>query len=189
MTFATIVLPCLDYYHLLIEGLYLPLCLLFILVVVLLVHLFRYLYRFLGGDNWKLNMFLTLSFSTRDFVSGFRCVEFLFNFSTIFWCYSMGTMFAIVLIWFIISIPLSVIGSILASKRPLLSVPVRTNQIPRQIPTQPWYLRTIPVMFISGIFPFGSIAVEMYFIYSSIWFNKIFICLDFIFLFHINDFN
>ena len=41
MTFATIVLPCLDYYHLLIEGLYLPLCLLFILVVVLLVHLFR----------------------------------------------------------------------------------------------------------------------------------------------------
>ena len=100
----------------------------------------------------------------------------------------MGTMFAIVLIWFIISIPLSVIGSILASKRPLLSVPVRTNQIPRQIPTQPWYLRTIPVMFISG-FPFGSIAVEMYFIYSSIWFNKIFICLIFIFLFHINDFN
>ena len=95
----------------------------------------------------------------------------------------MGTMFAIVLIWFIISIPLSVIGSILASKRPLLSVPVRTNQIPRQIPTQPWYLRTIPVMFISGIFPFGSIAVEMYFIYSSIWFNKIFICLILFFCF------
>ena len=36
-------------------------------------------------------------------------------------------------------------------------------------------------MLISGIFPFGSIAVEMYFIYSSIWFNKIFYMFGFLF--------
>lgn len=92
-----------------------------------------------------------------------------------------GTMFAIVVLWFLISIPLSVVGSILALKRPLLSVPVRTNQIPRQIPQQPWYLRTLPVMLIAGIFPFGLIAVEMYFIYLSLWFNRIFYMFGFLF--------
>lgn len=140
-----------------------------------------YLYRFLGGDNWKLNMLLT-----PILVPGLLFTVFVFlNFFLISVQSSgaipMGTMIAIIVIWFVISIPLSVIGSILASKKPLLTVPVRTNQIPRQIPPQPWYLRTIPVMLISGIFPFGSIAVEMYFIYSSIWFNKIFYMFGFLF--------
>lgn len=140
-----------------------------------------YLYRFLGGDNWKLNMFLTPVLVPGILFLVFVVLNFFLISVQSSGAIPMGTMFAIVLIWFIISIPLSVIGSILASKRPLLSVPVRTNQIPRQIPTQPWYLRTIPVMFISGIFPFGSIAVEMYFIYSSIWFNKIFYMFGFLF--------
>ena len=93
----------------------------------------------------------------------------------------LAQMFAMTTIWFVISIPLSVVGSILASKKSMLAIPVRTNQIPRQIPQQPWYLRNFPLMIISGIFPFGSIAVEMYFIYSSLWFNKIFYMFGFLF--------
>lgn len=140
-----------------------------------------YLYRFLGGDNWKLNMLLTPILVPGILFSAFVFLNFFLISVQSSGAIPMGTMFAIIIIWFIISIPLSVIGSILASKRPLLTVPVRTNQIPRQIPPQPWYLRTIPVMLISGIFPFGSIAVEMYFIYSSIWFNKIFYMFGFLF--------
>ncbi|EMG48425.1 EMP70 Transmembrane 9 superfamily member 1 [Candida maltosa Xu316] len=140
-----------------------------------------YLYRFLGGDNWKLNMILTPLLVPGALFAIFVFLNFFLISVQSSGAIPMGTMMAIIVIWFIISIPLSVIGSILASKRPLLSVPVRTNQIPRQIPTQPWYLRTIPIMFISGIFPFGSIAVEMYFIYSSIWFSKIFYMFGFLF--------
>lgn len=140
-----------------------------------------YLYRFLGGDNWKLNLVLT-----PVLVPGILFAIFVFlNFFLISVDSSgavpMGTMVAVIFIWFAISLPLSIAGAILASKRPLLDVPVRTNQIPRQVPQQPWYLRLIPVMFISGIFPFGSIAVEMYFIYSSLWFNKIFYMFGFLF--------
>ena len=77
-----------------------------------------YLYRFLGGDNWKLNMLLT-----PILVPGLLFTVFVFlNFFLISVQSSgaipMGTMIAIIVIWFVISIPLSVIGSILASKNP-----------------------------------------------------------------------
>lgn len=140
-----------------------------------------YLYRFFGGDNWKLNMILT-----PVLVPGIMFAILIFlNFFLIFVKSSgaipFGTMVAMILIWFCFSIPLSIAGSILSSKRKMISIPTRTNQIPRQIPEQPWYMRTIPVMFISGIFPFGTIAVEMYFIYTSLWFNRIYYMFGFLF--------
>lgn len=154
---------------------------LFVLLSIVASFVSGYLYKFWGGDNWKLNMILT-PILVPGILFG---VLLLLNFFLIYVHSSgaipFGTLFAIIAIWFIVSIPLAILGSILASKRPLLSVPVRTNQIPRQIPTQPWYLRTLPVMFISGFFPFGSIAVEMYFIYTSIWFNRIFYMFGFLF--------
>lgn len=140
-----------------------------------------YLYRFLGGDNWKLNLLLTPVLVPGILFGVFVLLNFFLISVDSSGAIPIGTMIAIVVIWFVISIPLSVIGSIVASKRPLLDVPVRTNQIPRQIPQQPWYLKLIPVTLISGIFPFGSIAVEMYFIYSSLWFNKIFYMFGFLF--------
>ncbi|KAK6454880.1 uncharacterized protein RJT20DRAFT_98277 [Scheffersomyces xylosifermentans] len=140
-----------------------------------------YLYRFLGGDNWKLNLILTPIVVPGTLFAIFIFLNFFLIYVQSSGAIPVGTMAAIVVIWFLISIPLSVVGSLLSSKRPLITVPVRTNQIPRQIPAQPWYLRTIPVMLISGIFPFGSIAVEMYFIYSSIWFNRIFYMFGFLF--------
>ncbi|KAI5955167.1 TMN2 [Candida jiufengensis] len=140
-----------------------------------------YLYRFLGGEDWKMNLILTPIIVPGILFGIFIFLNFFLISVDSSGAIPMGTMITIVMIWFLISIPLSVVGSILASKRPLLDIPVRTNQIPRQIPQQPWYLRLIPIMFISGIFPFGSIAVEMYFIYSSLWFNKIFYMFGFLF--------
>lgn len=140
-----------------------------------------YLYRFWGGENWKLNMILTPVLVPGVMFGVLVLLNFFLIYVNSSGAIPFGTMFAIIAIWFVVSIPLAVIGSVLASKRPLISVPVRTNQIPRQIPTQPWYLKTFPMMLMSGIFPFGSIAVEMYFIYSSIWFNRIFYMFGFLF--------
>lgn len=47
--------------------------------------------------------------------------------------------------------------------------PVRTNQIPRQIPVQSVYTRTIPAMLMGGILPFGCIFIQLFFILNSIW--------------------
>ena len=94
----------------------------------------------------------------------------------------IGTMFAIVLIWFLISVPLSVAGSFFGFRRPILEAPVRTNQIPRQIPEQVVYLRPIPSILLSGVLPFGAIFVELYFIMNSIWFHKAYYMFGFLFI-------
>jgi len=47
--------------------------------------------------------------------------------------------------------------------------PVRTNQIPRQIPDQSMYIRTVPGILMGGILPFGCIFIQLFFILNSIW--------------------
>lgn len=111
-----------------------------------------------------------------------------------------GTMLALVLIWFVISVPLSVAGSWLgfkqavsqlwSSKCPLqltrskqsIEGPTKTNQIPRQVPPMAGSLRTIPSILLTGILPFGAIFVELYFIMTSLWTNKIYYMFGFLFL-------
>jgi transmembrane 9 superfamily protein 2/4 len=91
-------------------------------------------------------------------------------------------MLVIISIWFIISVPLSFAGSWLGFRAPVIEPPVRTNQIPRQIPPTTTYLKPIPSMLLVGILPFGAIFVELYFIMQSIWFNKIYYMFGFLFL-------
>ena len=48
--------------------------------------------------------------------------------------------------------------------------PVRTNQIPRQIPDQTFYTKPIPGIVMGGILPFGCIFIQLFFILNSIWY-------------------
>jgi len=139
------------------------------------------IYKFFGGEKWKLNMILTPILVPGGILVTFAFLNFFLIFVKSSGAVPAGTLLAIVAIWFVISLPISAVGSILALKKEQLSQPVRTNQIPRQIPTQPFYLKTIVVALVAGIFPFGSISVEMYFIYSSLWFNRVFYMFGFLF--------
>ena len=47
--------------------------------------------------------------------------------------------------------------------------PVRTNQIPRQVPEQTLYTKFLPGMLMGGILPFGCIFIQLFFILNSIW--------------------
>ncbi|GEQ72030.1 hypothetical protein JCM33374_g5716 [Metschnikowia sp. JCM 33374] len=154
---------------------------LFIFFGIISSYISGYIYRFFGGENWKLNLILTPTLVPGVLFGVFIFLNFFLINVNSSGAIPAGTMVAIMVIWFAISLPLSVVGSIWQSKRSTLSVPVRTNQIPRQIPPQHWYLRTIPAMIMCGLFPFGSIAVELYFIYSSIWFNRIYYMFGFLF--------
>jgi len=53
--------------------------------------------------------------------------------------------------------------------RQAIEHPVRTNQIPRQIPEQSMYIRTVPGVLMGGILPFGCIFIQLFFILNSIW--------------------
>ncbi|GCE99961.1 transmembrane 9 super member 1 [Zygosaccharomyces mellis] len=139
------------------------------------------IYKFFKGPYWKINMLLT-----PVLVPGGIFITIIFlNFFLVFVHSSgaipAGTLFTIILLWFVFSIPLSFAGSLISRKRCSLdNHPTKTNQIARQIPIQPWYLKTVPVSLIAGVFPFASIAVELYFIYTSLWFNKIFYMFGFL---------
>ena len=60
--------------------------------------------------------------------------------------------------------------------------PTKTNQIPRQVPPMTGTLRTIPSMFLISLLPFGAIFVELYFIMTSLWTNKIYYMFGFLFI-------
>lgn len=54
--------------------------------------------------------------------------------------------------------------------------PVRTNQIPRQIPEQSFYTKPFPGIVMGGILPFGCIFIQLFFILNSIWWDVSVIC-------------
>ena len=138
-------------------------------------------YKIMGGENWKLNIILTPllvpgylppnQISCRIVFGTFIFLNFFLIAAHSSGAVPLGTMFATLLIWFLISVPLSIAGSFLGFRRPIPDPPVRTNQIPRQIPDQVIYLRPIPGIFLSGVLPFGAIFVKLYFIMNSIWFH------------------
>ena len=139
-------------------------------------------YKFFQGPYWKANMILT-----PILVPGFIFSVILSMNLILLYVHSSdvvpaSTLFFMVCLWIIFSMPSAVAGSLIAHKKCHWDEhPTKTNQIARQIPFQPWYLKTIPATLIAGIFPFGSIAIELYFIYSSLWFNKIFYMFGFLF--------
>ncbi|KAK4757773.1 hypothetical protein SAY87_019074 [Trapa incisa] len=93
-----------------------------------------------------------------------------------------GTMFALVFLWFGISVPLVFVGSYIGSKKPAVEDPVKTNKIPRQIPEQAWYMNPAFSVLIGGILPFGAVFIELFFILTSIWLNQFYYIFGFLFL-------
>ena len=52
-------------------------------------------------------------------------------------------MLAVLTLWFGISVPLVFLGAYFGYKKDPIEFPVITSNIPRQIPTQPWYLHPV----------------------------------------------
>ncbi len=139
-------------------------------------------YKTLGGENWKLNIA-----STPALVPGIVfSVFFLLNLFV--WgkgssgAVPLSTMLAIIAIWFLISVPLSVAGSWLGFKQAPIEPPTRINQIPRQIPPVSRSLQLWPSILMAGVLPFCSIFVELYFIMTSLWTSKIYYMFGFLFI-------
>jgi transmembrane 9 superfamily protein 2/4 len=62
------------------------------------------------------------------------------------------------------------------------SLSVRTNQIPRAIPEQQWYMHPVVTCMLAGLLPFGAVSVELYFIMSALWLHQIYYIFGFLFL-------
>ena len=126
-------------------------------------------YKCLKGAQWK-----TLTLLTAFLYPGIVFVGALFlNF--FIWgrgssgAVPFGTIFALIVMWFCVSMPLVFLGAFLGFKQKLPDAPVRTNEIPRQIPLQAWYMGGAFNVLMGGILPFGAIFIELFFIMTSVW--------------------
>ncbi|EEQ34301.1 Transmembrane 9 superfamily member 2 [Microsporum audouinii] len=139
-------------------------------------------YKSFGGESWKRLIILTpvlvpaIAFSTFFLLNLFVWAKGSSG------AVPFTTMLLTVIIWFVISVPLSVAGSWVGLKLPGFEGPTKTNQIPRQIPPTVWSLRPLPSTLITGMLPFATIFVELYFIMTSLWTNKIYYMFGFLFL-------
>lgn len=84
-----------------------------------------------------------------------------------------GTLIGLLALWLLIQVPLVYIGSWFGYVRASpWDHPLKTNAIPRQIPLQPWYLRSPTGPLLMGLIPFAVLFIELLFVFRNLWQDK-----------------
>jgi len=140
------------------------------------------LYKFFRGEHWKR---VTLGTATL-FPGFFFSIFFTLNLG-LWWKGSSGavpfmTLFALLVLWFGISVPLVFLGAYFGFRKDAIEVPVRVNTIPREIPMQPWFVQPLFSSLVGGVLPFGAVFTELFFILSSIWQHQMYYLFGFLVL-------
>lgn len=76
---------------------------------------------------------------------------------------------ALLALWFFVSVPLMFFGAYHGFKAKRIKLPTKTNRIPRQIPSQPWYTNKYLMIALGGVLPFTALYFEFFFVLNSIW--------------------
>ncbi|XP_054453697.1 transmembrane 9 superfamily member 2 isoform X2 [Anoplopoma fimbria] len=183
MTFITLFLACLGFLSPANRGALMTCAVvLWVLLGTPAGYVSARLYKTFGGEKWKTNVLLTALLCPGIVFADF----FLMN--LILWvegssaAIPFGTLVAILALWFGISVPLTFIGAYFGFKKAAIEQPVRTNQIPRQIPEQSFFTKPIPGIVMGGILPFGCIFIQLFFILNSIWSHQMYYMFGFLFL-------
>lgn len=96
------------------------------------------IYKMFRGTEWKQNTILT-AFLYPAFI-----FAVFFGLNLVLWyegssgAIAFPTFFTLFFLWFCVSVPLVFLGSFFGYKKEVITHPVRTNLIPRQIPPQAW---------------------------------------------------
>lgn len=135
------------------------------------------------GKTWILTMLLTATlFPT-------MCLSIAFVLNSIAIGYHslaavpFGTILIVLIGWIFISFPLCLFGTVVGRNwNGLPDNPCRVKRIPSPIPTRRWYLRPWVIALMGGLLPFGSIFIEMYFVFTSFWNYKVYYVYGFMLL-------
>ena len=133
--------------------------------------------------NWVKTMLLTaLVFPSFCFTVGFALNTIAVYYGTML-AIPIGTVIKVLLIWVLVSLPLTVVGTIFGrhwSGKP--NFPCRVSRLLRPIPPAKWYTKTPFLVSVAGVLPFGSIFIETYFVFSSFWNYKFYYVYGFMLL-------
>lgn len=166
------------------------------------------LYKSFHGCNWRLNVLLTSTLCPGVVFSVFFLLNLILWAKGSSAAIPFTTLIALLFLWFGISLPLTFVGAYFGFKKRIIEHPVscfffeifkydnisqlithffsisqvRTNQIPRQVPTQSIYTQPLPGIIMGGVLPFGCIFIQLFFILNSIWSNQLYYMFGFLFL-------
>jgi len=139
-------------------------------------------YKTWGGTRWKANLLLTPLVIPAIGFGFFMCINLLLVIHDASGAVPLSSMVVLLLIWGGISLPLSLVCGFFGFKKNLPYPPnMRVNQIARQIPPQPWYFRKLPMMLFGGIIPVLAVSLQLRYIMSAIWFQRIYYMFGFLF--------
>ena len=135
------------------------------------------------GSRWQTAMFMTILMLPVTFgtiLSALNAVALSYG--------TVNTLPVLVLIkviaiWCFVSVPLTVLGTVFGRHwGGKASFPTRINSIPRPIPDPAWYGNPIVLVPLTGVLPFGSIFIELYFLFTSYWNYKFYYVYGFMLL-------
>jgi transmembrane 9 superfamily protein 3 len=141
------------------------------------------LYARQGGKQWIKQMlcgalFLPLMISSLALVINFIAIYYHASRAIPF-----TSILSVIAICMFIILPLCLVGTIVGRNvagQP--DNPCRVNTVPRPIPEKKWFMEPPVIVLLGGILPFGSIFIEMYFIFTSFWAYKIYYVYGFMLL-------
>jgi len=90
------------------------------------------------------------------------------------------TILTLMALWFLVSLPLVLLGGALGYRKDTIEMPRKTNTIARTIPPQPTFLNYPQSILVPGILPFGAAFIESVFILSSVWQGRIYYVFGFL---------
>lgn len=140
------------------------------------------IYKMFRGVQWKQNTLLTA------FLYPGVVFTILFVLNLLLWMQGssgaipFSAFFTLLFLWFCVSVPLVFLGGFYGYRGEVATFPVRTNQIPRAIPQQPWYFHPAITCLVAGVLPFGAVSVELFFIMSALWLHQMYYIFGFLFL-------
>jgi transmembrane 9 superfamily member 2/4 len=132
------------------------------------------MHRAIGGSRWRL-----VTFGVAVVLPGVAFSTFLVV-NVFLWAMgSIGaapftTLFLLLFLWLGVSVPLAFAGTYFGYIRKVYDFPVRTNQIPRQIPPQARHLSSPYLLLAAGAIPFGMVGIELRLILRSIMQQEIY---------------
>eukprot|EP01015_Nassula_variabilis_P007587 TRINITY_DN1582_c0_g1_i8.p1 TRINITY_DN1582_c0_g1~~TRINITY_DN1582_c0_g1_i8.p1 ORF type:complete len:463 (-),score=127.17 TRINITY_DN1582_c0_g1_i8:63-1451(-) len=175
LVFILVVIGCLGVYYGADGSVKAAAWLLYSLTAIIAGYVSGRLYKYLNGPHWALNIITTaVIFPIPLFI-----IWFILN--NLAWAYGssaaipFGTIVIILLMWAVVTFPLTILGGITGRMKAKDSVlDDKFSKLMKPIPVLLWY-RKAPISFlIAGIIPFSAVYLQLNYIFQSIWGHRLY---------------